>query len=570
MSDSRRRKKNRRVKRDSVSLSPPLTPPDSESELSPDEDSIITEIRMKFMDSILHKFSDLRNEIFSDTTGELIQDIVDYIEKTAEDESLDEFLDDAWKRGLLPSEIKIISQQIKDLIKELDKNLPKMSQIMNADISMEEKGKAIQMFDMLNSVPRFSTEYNTAKNTLLNILGKHETLNATQIQKCKQMEEKLNQSQSNKMTIKQRIYLSNHCEDNIKILHDIATRLESMPSNDGEYGGLKDIVDTALSLPIGKSINPRIGPDANPQEVIDFLINLREIFDKEIFGMDDVKNYILEIISSRISNPQTRGDVIAFEGPPGTGKTLFVKCIAKAMGLPLDTITLAGAHDPSYIEGFLSTYSKSTHGRLIGALRKIQCDNGIILWDEADKIDESRATAVSGPLIVIFDPEQNTKFKDKFLGDISMDISKLLHCITMNDRRNVNFIAANRMNIITIRPPTLDEKIGAIGLKIIPEAIRKAGLEENDLSIDPLVIKYIINKSSINEPGMRHHKRNIERIFKRINVLKRATLPDGTTGELKLSYKIDEFQIPLIVTKKIIDELFQEDKTEEIQTHMYT
>ena len=577
----RRRKKNRHSKKqpkeekDVEMVSPPDSEPDIivEEQKSPDnddEDSVIQEIRIKFINSVFSRINDLKHEVFTDATNDLIQDIADYIHKTEEDEALDEILDDSWKRGLSPKEVKHRTQQIKDLLKVLDQDLPSVAQILDSDITDSEKGKAIQMYDILNSVPRFSIEYKVAKAELLNTLGKHETLSPEELQKCKETEERLNQTKSNKMTIKQRIYLSNHGEENMQILHDMANRLDAMPPNDSEYAGLKEIIDTALSLPVGKSIKPTVGPDAQPEEVVNFLINLRQIFDTEIFGMHDVKDYIMEIIGSRISNPNTLGDVIAFEGPPGTGKTLFVKCIAKAMGLPYDIITLAGAHDPSYIEGFLSTYSKSTYGRLIGALRKIQCDNGIILWDEADKIDESRATAVSGPLIVIFDPEQNTKFKDKFLGDISMDVSKLLHCITMNDRKHVNFIAANRMNIITIRPPTLQEKVGATKLKIIPEAIEKAGLAKEDVVIDDNVIEYTITKSSIDEPGLRHHKRNFERIFKRINVLKRTTLPDGTTGNLKLNYNVGDFRIPLNVTKKVVDQLFNENQEEKQWQAMFS
>ena len=563
-----KKKKNRKVKKQRKE-----SPPDSEQEIiieESEDDTIVREIKNKFIETLLYKIDQYKEEILSDTTNDLIQDIVDYIHKTEEDEAIDEILDDSWKTGLSPKEIKYRTRQLKELMKELNKDIPTISQILDADLSNEEKGKAVQMFDIINSLPKFSVEYNIAKSTLLNIMGKHEVLDENEVQKCKEIEEKLSHKKSSNMTIKQRIYLSGYDMDNMQILHDMATRLESMPPNDSEYIGLKDIIDTALSLPVNKNISPNIDTNAEPQEVINFMVNLRKIFDEEIFGMGDVKDYIMEIIAARISNPESVGDVIAFEGPPGTGKTLFVKCIAKAMGLPFETISLAGAHDPSYIEGFLSTYSKRTYGRLIGALKKIQCNNGIILWDEADKIDENRATAVSGPLIVIFDPEQNTKFKDKFLGDISVDISKLLHCITMNDRSNVNFIAANRMNIITIRKPTLEEKVGAAKLKIIPEAIEKAGLNLRDIVIDDDIIQYILTKSSNDEPGMRHHKRNFERIFKRINVLKRSTLPDGTTGDLKLNYGIKNFQIPLTINEKIVDQLFNEDQTEKQWQSMFS
>lgn len=536
----------------------------SECEQAPNEannDEAIENIKKKFIATIFGKIREYSTEIFGAAMIEAIQGITEYIQKIQEDDDiLDEWIDDSWKRGMDPMEIKKRTQQLKDLIKELDKDVPIISEILDSGLNNEEKGRAVQLYDLLNSLPRLSVEYGAAKEALLTIMGKHPVLGEEQLEKCKQMEQIMNQNRPNKLTLRQRVYLSCYDEENMRILYDMVVRLESMAINDGDYAGIKDIIETALSLPIGKSIKPIVGPNDPEEKVIDFLVNLRSILDEEIYGMKDIKDYIIEMISTRISNPDVTGDVIAFEGPPGTGKTLFVKCISKALDVPMEIISLAGAHDPSYIEGFLSTYSKSTYGRLIGALKKIQYDNGIILWDEADKIDENRSTAISGPLIVIFDPEQNNKFKDKFLGDIAVDVSKLLHFITMNDRKSINFIAADRMDIIPVRALSLEEKIGAAKLKVIPEAMKKAGLNPDDVIFDnDDIIRYIIMKSQ-QEPGMRQHKRVLERIFKRINVLKRVSLKDGSTGKLELAYKVKDFKIPLRITKKIVDELYVEDQ----------
>ena len=476
------------------------------------EDQRLKDIREKFVQGLFDQIQKYSDEIFAETTNTLVQDVIDYIHQSEEDEVLDEWIDDTWKRGLEPAEIQKRTQQLKELMKDLDKDLPTMSQILDSDLKNEEKARAIQLYDLMNSLPKFSIEYNATKAVLLDTLGKHPVLSEQELDKCKELDDKMSKTRPSKISLKQRVFLSQHNEENMRVLYDMAVRLENMPINDSEYAGLKDVFDTALALPVNKSIIPVVGPDDPPEKVNQFLVNLRQIFDEEIFGMHDVKDYIIEIIGTRISNPDAVGDVIAFEGPPGTGKTLFVKCIAKALGLPLEIISLAGAHDPSYIEGFLSTYSKSTYGRLIGAMKKMQCDNGLILWDEADKIDENRATAVSGPLIAIFDPEQNHAFKDKFLGDITTNVGKILHFATMNNRKNVNFIAADRMDIVKVRPPKLEEKVGAAKLKIIPEIFKKIKIKReeiifgNENETEDEVIAYIItrsNKDSKQEPGMR-------------------------------------------------------------------
>jgi ATP-dependent Lon protease len=535
------------------------------------DDERINKIINRFITGISEKLKKYSTEIVSDATNILVQDVLDYLTETEEDELVDEWLSDSWKTGLLPAEIKKRTIQLKNLVKELDKDLPTLPQILDTDLPNKDKAKAIKWYDLLNTIHRFSPEYDSIKNALMNAVGKHPSLTEEQLEICQKMENKMSIGRPNDITLKQRVYLSEYDEDNMRILSDMVARLDNMHINDSEYAGIKDIVDTALALPVKKFIQPAIGPNHPPEQVVQFLINLRHIFDQEIYGMSDIKDYIIEIIGTRISNPEAVGDVIAFEGPPGTGKTLFVKCIAKALNLPMEIISLAGAHDPSYIEGFLSTYSKSTHGRLVGALKKIQCNNGIILWDEADKIDETRVTAVSGPLIVIFDPEQNTCFKDKFLGDISIDVSKLIHFLTINSRQSINFIAANRMDIIPVRGLSLEEKVGAARLKTIPEAIKKAGLSPQDImTISDDVIRHIITKAKQQEAGMRHHKRNIERIFKRINVLKRATLPDGTTGELKLKYYIKDFRAPFTLTKEVIDKLMVDDSNDNSALSYYS
>ena len=469
---------------------------------------------------------------------------------------IDELLEPIWKSGLSKLQVDKYSKKILSIFNYDDKEIPSVPSIVDhQEMSLENKGKAINLYDTLQMHPKFTTEYDMIKRKLISITRnktpQYESLTQEEQKIADYFQEKESNSDT-QLTLRERLYKSNNTLPNMELIHELIQKLDNLPPNDPDYSGIKEIIDISLSIPTN-SIPPAIKANDPPQKISNFLKKLKQKFNEEIYGLEDVKTRILELITNKLTSPN--GSVIAFAGPAGVGKTLFVKIISKVLELPMEIIPLAGISDTNYLNGFMSTYTKSTHGRIIGSLRKLKCKNGIILYEEVDKIDPSHHSAISGTLVIIFDPEQNNQFKDKFLGDITVDLSQLLQFITVNDLNNVNYIARDRMEIINFRPLTLKEKIGAMKIKMIPDVLTH--LKLLDIEFPEEMIRYFISKSkNADSDGLRCHKQNLQKFISRINILKKI---NKATDPIELPYSIPNLKFPLTITKEIIDKLFDED-----------
>jgi ATP-dependent Lon protease len=163
------------------------------------------------------------------------------------------------------------------------------------------------------------------------------------------------------------------------------------------------------------------------KDVSKFLNNLTDLMDSAVYGHDNAKKQIVNLMAQQIRNPSCQGSVIALYGPPGTGKTeLIKKGIAKAMDKPFIFISLGGAQDSSFLDGHSFTYEGSIYGRIAQALIDAKCMNPIIYFDELDKVSEGhKGDEIINLLIHLIDPVQNKLFRDKYFYDIDLDLSKV-------------------------------------------------------------------------------------------------------------------------------------------------
>ena len=244
--------------------------------------------------------------------------------------------------------------------------------------------------------------------------------------------------------------------------------LEQMDTTDAEYYKLKQWLDNLLDIPFGIYKEPDFIKTLNPAEVIK---QSRTLLDGAIYGQQNTKNHILEIVARMITNPSARGTVFAVEGGAGVGKTSLIKRgLAPIFGVPFQFISLGGARDMAYLAGENYTYIGSKPGIIVQALRQSKCMNPIFYFDELDKVsDTPYGQEIINLLIHITDPAQNEHFQDMYLDGIPIDLSRALFIFSFNDRNLINPILLDRMEIIKFDKYTYQDKAVITEKYLLPE-----------------------------------------------------------------------------------------------------
>jgi len=287
----------------------------------------------------------------------------------------------------------------------------------------------------------------------------------------------------------------------------------------------------------------------NNKDVVNYINNINTILDNSVHGHKNAKNQIERIIGQWINGEMT-GYCFGFEGPPGVGKTTLAKkglanCLKDKNNesRPFSFIALGGSSNGSTIEGHNYTYVGSTWGKIVDILIEKQCMNPIIFIDELDKVSKTEhGKEIIGILTHLTDTTQNESFQDKYFSNIELDLSKVLFIFSYNDVEQVDKILLDRIHRIKFDNLNLDEKITICEKFLLPEFYKKFGLE-NVIDFDCELIKYIIENYT-NEPGVRKLKEILFEIVSTIN--------------LKLLRNIELHNIPLIVTKELIQTILKD------------
>jgi ATP-dependent Lon protease len=326
----------------------------------------------------------------------------------------------------------------------------------------------------------------------------------------------------------------------------------------------KEWVETLLKLPINSfSSLPVCKKESSIEDIRTYFKNTTEKLDEVAYGMDTVKEEIIDCISQMIStNNLGMPRVICLQGSAGCGKTNIIRNgVSKVLNRPFHQINMGGISDADYLIGHESTYVGSKPGMIVQSLINSKVMNPIIFMDEIDKISKTeKGDDIQSVLIHLTDPIQNSDFQDKYFSGLSIDISKVLFIFSCNDDSKISPILKDRLNIIRVKEPTVADK-AVIGKKyILKELIPNIGL--NEVDIDEEDVKYIINKYCKEDVGLRSLKKCIETILMKIN----------TASYSPSKYKtLKNISFPLKITQKIIDEVIvkREDKNSEFMNSMF-
>ena len=333
--------------------------------------------------------------------------------------------------------------------------------------------------------------------------------------------------------------------------------LKSMEPGSGEFYKSKNWVDTFMRIPFNKHDGLPISIDDGVDKCHEFMENAQKTLDAAVYGLNDAKMQIMQMLGQLLTNPKAIGTAIAIHGPPGTGKTSLVKeGISKILNRPFAFIALGGATDSSFLDGHGYTYEGSTWGKIVQILIDSKCMNPVIYFDELDKIsDTPRGEEIAGILTHLTDTSQNSQFHDKYFAEINFDLSKCLFIFSYNDEHKVSPILKDRMYRIKTKGYSSKEKTVISNNYLLPKIREQVRFNVDEITIPNDVISHIIDTHCNREDGVRNLKRCLEIIHTKLN-LYRLMRPGTNLFEGEMSLKVE---FPFLVTKEIVDKLIKRD-----------
>lgn len=277
----------------------------------------------------------------------------------------------------------------------------------------------------------------------------------------------------------------------------------------------------------------------------------KRILDKDHFGMEKVKDRIIEYLAVRKLKNDLKGPILCLFGPPGVGKTSLGKSIAKALNREYVRMSLGGVHDEAEIRGHRKTYIGAMPGKVIQNINKAKYSNPVFVLDEIDKLASDFRGDPSSALLEVLDPEQNDSFKDNFL-EVEYDLSKVLFIATANSLDTIQPALRDRMEIIEISGYTLEEKIEIAKKHLFPKQLDEHGLSTSDLSIDKKALAKVVDDYT-RESGVRSLERKIGSLVR--DVAKSIAM------EEEYKQKMDVEEVRRILGAEVFDkELYQNNK----------
>ena len=340
-----------------------------------------------------------------------------------------------------------------------------------------------------------------------------------------------------------------------------------MDPGDNEYHKLNRWVEGIMKVPFGKYSKPMVSLEDGPEKVSEFLNKTKSCLDIAVYGHETTKATILQSVAMMITNPDTKGKVLALQGPMGNGKTTLIReGVAKAMGRPFAFVALGGATDSATLEGHDFTYEGSHAGRIVNILKECGTMDPIICFDELDKLSETpKGEEIANLLCHLTDHSQNSQFHDRYFSGIDFNLSRATFIFSFNDITKVNPILLDRINVIKTNGFKSDDKLKIAQKFLIPDLCKDIGFRLEDLLFNDEVLKHIIQNYT-EEKGVRSLKRHLETIISKVNLLKIIKAKKVVCEKSdKSDSKVDDNTQPVVSDKSDKNESRVEDRTRPVE-----
>jgi ATP-dependent Lon protease len=280
-------------------------------------------------------------------------------------------------------------------------------------------------------------------------------------------------------------------------------KLERMHPDTAETATLRNWLDIMTDLPWSHASKDNLN-----------LQKAERILDEDHYGLERVKERIVESLAVRKLREKPKGSILCLVGPPGVGKTSLGRSVARALNRKFVRLSLGGLHDEAEIRGHRRTYVGAMPGRIIQAVQQAGTNNPLIMLDEIDKVGADFRGDPSSALLEVLDPEQNSTFRDNYLG-VTFDLSNVMFMTTANVLDTVQPALRDRMEIISLSGYTEEEKLEIAKRHLIPKQIEENGLEKGDVRFDRRAIAKIIGEYT-QEAGLRHLEREIGKVCRKV------------------------------------------------------
>ena len=315
-------------------------------------------------------------------------------------------------------------------------------------------------------------------------------------------------------------------------------RFEQSPQGSAEANVIKNYIDTLLELPYWEKTD----------EVIN-IERTKKILDKNHFGLEKVKERIIEYLAVKQVNPASKGTIICLVGPPGIGKTSLVISIAEALEKKFQKISLGGVRDEAEIRGHRKTYIGAMPGKIISAIKKAKVINPLFLLDEIDKMSSDFRGDPTAAMLEVLDYEQNTRFQDHYIEE-EYDLSNVMFIATANYYEDIPAPLLDRLEIIDLSSYTENEKVEIASNHLIPRVIKETGVNAKKFKISKANIAYLI-RAYTREAGVRELQRKINTLARKMIV---EELKHGKDTKIKLDKEG--------ISKFLKKEIFLDDRME--------
>ncbi|MBQ6685733.1 MAG: endopeptidase La, partial [Firmicutes bacterium] len=280
-------------------------------------------------------------------------------------------------------------------------------------------------------------------------------------------------------------------------------RYRKMPQSSAESGVIRSYIDWILDLPWNVS----------SQDNID-VIKAKEILEEDHYGLDKVKDRVLEYLSVMKLAGELKGPILCLVGPPGVGKTSIAKSVARSIDRKFVRMSLGGVRDEAEIRGHRRTYIGAIPGRIMSGIKEAGTNNPVFLFDEVDKIGADYKGDPASALLEVLDPEQNKDFMDHYL-EIPFDLSKVMFITTANTIDTIPRPLLDRMEVIEVTGYTEEDKVQIADKYLVPKKVKENGLGDSNVTVTEAAIRTIINDYT-RESGVRNLEREISNVCRKV------------------------------------------------------
>lgn len=453
---------------------------------------------------------------------------------------------------------KLDKQQFYKVRQEIKRTEPNIILFMNEPLLLEDKAKLLQLYEIYKSSDINTENWLCLRDTINKTFEESKNNYSYYNKYTKKEHEEINKQLSlinNNYSTKQdtdfkyKIIKLNTTTENKKIIFNKYKEYCEMSFSDDEKAKLKSWLNWSISIPYDSLKIFSYEQD----NLTKFLKQLSACLDKELYGMKTVKEQILLFVSSKIQNPHMKKCSLGLIGSPGVGKTFISRLLAKLLNFPFEQICFGGVSNPDFLKGHDYTYVGSQPGEIVKCLRRMKYKNGILFFDEFDKVSSN--PDICSSLLHITDPIQNSDFKDNFLSELRIDLSHIWFIYSMNELPTNNALR-DRIYIVKVSSYTREDKIHIMLDYLFPRALKNINnsYTKDYIKISEKVATYLVEKIPNEEDGVRTLEKMVNDIITKIEFIIKHQDKNGNLDGFNISFKLSKhIKYPVELTFEMVD-----------------